>query len=136
MNNQTNSLDTYIQSGNYVKLKYANLCLIETNEHDLVRCIVNLLDDYYEELEDYFMDVTLSDEEVRIYRYNPKRLAYDIYGSTDFYSFILYINKMSSIKEFNLDDPHIKLIHVDSFMPLISYILRNEENLMKRLNSK
>lgn len=120
-------LDTFIRLGGNVNLKYSKLCYKRLTDSDQIRCMHNVLDDYMDVLEDYFIDVVLNPEEVKKYRYNPKRMAYDLYGSTDLFSFILYINRLSSVKEFNLDNPNIKLMHVDNLSKFLSNIISTED---------
>ena len=122
-----NKLDTMIKLGANVSLKYSKLCYKRLTDNDQIRCMYNVLDDYMDILDTYLIDVALSPEEVKKYKYNPKRMAYDLYGSTDLYSFILYINKYSSIREFTLSDPNIKLIHVDNLTSILSTIYSKEQ---------
>ena len=120
-------LDNMIKLGSSVSLKYSKLCYKRLTDNDQIRCMYNVLDDYIDILDSYLIDVALSPEEVKKYKYNPKRMAYDLYGSTDLYSFILYINKYASIREFTLNDPNIKLIHVDNLTAILSSILSIEQ---------
>lgn len=46
------------------------------------------------------MDVELTEAEVLKYRYNPKLLSYDVYGTPDLGYSILLINDMEHISEF------------------------------------
>jgi hypothetical protein len=57
--------------------------------------------DYIDELRnDYCVNVELSDDELARYKYRPKLLAYDIYGSQEIYFLILILNDICSTKEF------------------------------------
>ena len=62
----------------------------------------NLILKYMPELKSLKVKVTLTDEEYAKYRYNPKRLSYDIYGTTELWFMILELNELRSISEFNL----------------------------------
>ena len=53
------------------------------------------------ELKDIKVKITLSNEEYSKYRYNPKVLSYDIYGTTELWFLILEANELHSINEFN-----------------------------------
>ena len=46
------------------------------------------------------MDVEMTAEEVIKYRYNPKLLSYDVYGTPDLGYSILLLNNMEHISEF------------------------------------
>ena len=121
-------LENFIKLGGNVTLKYSKLCYRRLTDYDQIKCMHNVLDDYMDVLEEYFIDVTLTSDEVKKYRYNPKRMAYDLYGSTDLYSFILYMNRFASVKEFSLDNPNIKLMHVDNLSRFLSNIISIEKD--------
>lgn len=56
---------------------------------------------YLEELEANKETVVLSTEEYHKYRYNPKLLSYDIYGTTELWFLILAANEMYTITDFD-----------------------------------
>ena len=62
----------------------------------------NISDKYASELEENKRTITLSTKEYYKYRYNPKLLSYDIYGTTELWFFILMANELYSITEFDL----------------------------------
>lgn len=132
---KSKTLSEFISRGSRVPLKYSKFCFQDISQN-LTRCIYNVLDDYFEELEDYFIKVTFSKEERVKYSRNPKALAYDVYGSTDLYSFILYINKMASVKEFTLEDNTCYLIHKDNFTQILGEILNAETKNLNLYNVK
>lgn len=43
----------------------------------------------------------MSDEEFRKYKYAPKRLSFDLYGTTEYWSALLELNNCLSISDFN-----------------------------------
>lgn len=45
---------------------------------------------------------TFTDLEYRKYRFNPKRLSYDLYGTTELWSVILGLNELISTVQFDL----------------------------------
>lgn len=59
-------------------------------------------DKYATELEEHKRIVTLNTKEYYKYRYNPKLLSYDVYGTTELWFFILMANELYSITEFDL----------------------------------
>lgn len=61
-----------------------------------------LLSKYRNELYEYEMTYTFTDEEYNKYAYNPKRLSYDLYGTTEFWDLILRLNELYSTSEFDL----------------------------------
>ena len=57
---------------------------------------------YTSELEENKRIITFNTKEYYKYRYNPKLLSYDIYGTTELWFFILMANELYSITEFDL----------------------------------
>lgn len=125
------TLDSFIEQGKEMPLTYSKLCLTEVDNRGTIRIVYNLLDDYVEELESYLIEVTLTDEEVIKYKYKPKVLAFDAYGRTDYYSFILYFNKLSSVKEFTLESKKIKMMKAGDLSKVLSSILSSEMKTIK-----
>lgn len=62
----------------------------------------NLVIKYFPELKELKMKITLSNEEYTKYRYNPKLLSHDIYGTTELWFLIMEANELHSITQFNL----------------------------------
>lgn len=133
---KTTSLDSFINAGEKITFKYANFCFRDEMSNGTVACIHNVLDDYADEIDQFVEEVELNMNEIHKYRYNPKRLAYDVYKSTDMYSFVLYINGMSNVKEFNLSSGKVKLIHKDTFPKILSEILSAENKSLDIYNYK
>ena len=44
---------------------------------------------------------TLTESEYRMYRFNPKKLSFDLYGTTELWSLILDINELKSATDFD-----------------------------------
>ena len=59
-------------------------------------------DKYASELEENKRIITFNTKEYYKYRYNPKLLSYDVYGTTELWFFILMANELYSITEFDL----------------------------------
>ena len=66
------TLDSFIEQGKEMPLTYSKLCLTEVDDKGVIRIVYNLLDDYSEDLEEYLVEVNLTDEEVIKYKYKPK----------------------------------------------------------------
>lgn len=73
-----------------------------TNSKDIVIFNFNsLVTKYIEEIKkNYIQTVELSDEEQAKYRFNPKGLSYDLYGTTELWSSLLLINNIISQVDF------------------------------------
>lgn len=70
--------------------------------HKVVLNDQSIIDKYIEELNENKQIVEFNTEEYYKYRYNPKLLSYDVYGTTELWFFILMANELFSISEFNL----------------------------------
>ncbi len=61
----------------------------------------NLTVKYLPELRQIKIKISLSNEEYAKYKYNPKVLSYDVYGTTELWFLILEANELHSVSEFN-----------------------------------
>ena len=71
-------------------------------KHKIVVNGDNIADKYSAELEENKKIVEFTTKEYYKYRYNPKLLSYDVYGTTELWFFILMANELYSISDFNL----------------------------------
>lgn len=130
------TLQEFLSAGEKVNIKYGTFCLYGKSDiKNLIKPIYNILDDYIEELEDYVTEVIVEDDNVDKYRYNPKRLAYDLYQSTDLYFIILYLNNLNGVKEFTLNSKKIKIIKPNAIDQVLSLIYDNEYRNIKTFNT-
>lgn len=130
------TLEDFISAGSEIEEKYSLFNLYNKSSVDgLIKPIYNILQDYKKEIMDYALEVKLSDAEIDKYMYNPKRLAYDYYNRTDLYFFVLFINDMSSVKEFTLESGRIKLLKYTDLIRILSDIIASEGKLIKSYNN-
>ena len=61
----------------------------------------NLTIKYMPELKSMRVKVTMTEEEYQKYKYNPKFLSYDIYGTTELWFMILEANELHSAIQFD-----------------------------------
>lgn len=61
----------------------------------------DILDKYDTILKDYLVPIRLTEKERFEYKYNPKKLALKLYGSTEYWYLIIKANQMHSIAEFD-----------------------------------
>lgn len=81
------------------------------NNRKMIVNFNNLIIKYMPELKEIKVKVTLSNEEYAKYKYNPKVLSYDIYGTTELWFLILEANELHSITQF--DSKTIYLFRTD-----------------------
>ena len=79
---------------------YLQQVLTSNNSKMLVN-FDNLVIKYMPELKSLKKKVSLSKSEFAKYRYNPKLLSYDIYGTTELWFLILEANELHSATQFN-----------------------------------
>lgn len=61
----------------------------------------NLIIKYMPELKEMKVKVSLSNEEYSRYKFNPKLLSFDIYGTTELWFLILEANELHTISQFD-----------------------------------
>lgn len=126
----TTSIDSFMNED--VEFDYSTLSLYTKSDIDgLRKPLLNLLHDYTEEIEPYIKEATLTTDEVVKYRYNPKKMSFDYYKTPNLYFFILYLNNMSSIKEFTLDNKKVKLMPYKTMLHILSYIQEGESRCLR-----
>ena len=128
----TSTLESFI---NYKNLDnnvyYKDLSIFEKSiDGKSVLLTYNILNDYRKEIFDFVIPITLTDEEFQKYQYQPKKLAYDLYGSTEYYYMILFINSMTNIKEFNRR--RINLMRAKDMSNVLSAIYSSESEYIER----
>lgn len=107
------------------------------------KMIVNgssVLDRYRNELSQYKTKLKLTSEEYRKYQYNPKVLSYDIYGTTEFWFLILHANELTSVSQFDMEQPYVYTGVIANVITSAlnlekDYIDYNEELKEKKLQS-
>lgn len=72
-----------------------------TMDHKIIVSESSIIDKYKEELEDSKRKVELTTSEYHKYRYNPKLLSFDVYGTTELWFLILMANELYAITEFD-----------------------------------
>ena len=128
----TSTLESFI---NYKNLDnnvyYKDLSIFEKSiDGKSVLLTYNILNDYRKEIFDFVIPITLTNEEFQKYQYQPKKLAYDLYGSTEYYYMILFINSMTNIKEFNRR--RINLMRAKDMSNVLSAIYSSESEYIER----
>lgn len=73
-------------------------------------------------------NIELTDDQLRKYKYNPYALSYDLYGTTNLYHLILFLNNCS---EFEFRHKRIKLLAAKYVKSVLQPILDHEQNHLK-----
>jgi hypothetical protein len=79
----------------------------------LILNYTNVVDKYFDFLQKIIVEYTMTDKEFLQYKYQPKRMSQDMYGTTELWAAILRINGMVSLTQFNKQT--VKLFTQDIF---------------------
>ena len=81
--------------------------VLGSGENKLIVNYDTILTKYMYELKDLKERYELSNEDYIRYRFNPKLLSYDLYGTTELWALLLDINEISSVTEFDLQSVYV-----------------------------
>lgn len=105
----TTYIEDLVYDGKDAEISYRHLhtnALITTNitsEYAINVPYLSLTNKYKDFLSAIVVNVTLTPEEVTRYRYKPKMLSYDLYGTTELWSSLLEINNVVSTIDFSFE---------------------------------
>lgn len=129
----TYTLDQFIACQSDETFCYNNLSFIDQIDN-IKYNTYNVASDYIDELiSEYCVNVQLSDDELSRYKYRPKLLAYDIYGSQELYYLILIVNDMCSVKDFV--KKRIYLPTKNNMSTITSAIMNSNKSDIEKYNS-
>ena len=122
---KTYTIEEFIAEGSSTEISYDKLSIFE-NVDGLYLVTHNVLDDYKKEIYQCCRTIVLSTSEMNKYRYKPKLLAYDIYGSVQLDFIILLLNDMIDPKDF--DRKKLKLPYASSLSIFLNTLYSKESN--------
>ena len=113
-------------------VSYTKLSYIEKvdNVHYPIKMV---LEDYMYEFISSAKTCVMTTEEYLKYKYNPKRLASDVYGSTELYYVILLMNNMCNIRDFDLST--VKLLSKEDMTSFMSKVYSAEKSDIDTYNN-
>jgi hypothetical protein len=123
-----NNLVDYIYHGRNSEFSLSKTSIIE-NISDMKYPVDNILNKYMSILKNYFINVTLTDEEMTKYSYQPKKLSLDLYGTIELWFLLIRINNLTSISEFN--KKKIKIFHPD-YLDILNKIMIKEKDYLDK----
>lgn len=127
----THTLGEFIASSGLTTISYDKLSFKENRDGTFIP-VINVLRTYLYEVKQQSVSIELDDIEYEKYKYNPKRLAYDIYGNTELFFIILIINGICNIKEFN--KRKILMLKKDDINDILSRIYSSEKEYIEKYN--
>ena len=129
----TYTLDSFIQMKVADDMTYYNFSILEVNGN-VQHLDQNIVEDYIPELTDMSVEIELTDDEYRKYKYAPDLLAYDVYGSVQLDFILLLVNDMIDPKEF--DRKKIKLPYASKLSRFLNSVYSGEYNYISMNRSE
>lgn len=134
----TKDINDFVNLGSADDKTYYNFSILSTiadgYNSNFVYSENNIIYDYLDELKNNCIEVYLDDNDYIKYRYNPKLLAYDIYGSSELFFIILALNGMCNIKDFN--KRKIKMLHKSVLNTYLESIYNAESSYIQKNRAK
>ena len=127
---ETYTVEDFIELGKDIDdIQYSKFAILSKAASDATNPLIyaehNVIYDYEEEFKKLSLNISMTDSEFNKYKYKPKLLAYDLYGSTELYFTILFTNGIYDIKDF--DRKNIKLIKKRDMILLLEAIYNAEQ---------
>lgn len=129
----TYTLEEFIKAGRSVTISYDALSFKEVLSNGTEISILNVVNDYLDDIRQYQVTVLLDDKQYEKYRFKPKLLCHDVYGNPELYYIILLMNYTADVKEF--DFKKIKMLNTTAMNTLMSYIYNAEKSQIDRYNT-
>lgn len=81
----------------------------------------SIVAEYLPILKSSAVELPLTDNEIILYRFKPKKLSYDLYGTTELWSSLLELNDVYSIIDFDFET--VKVFDPKEFVKLLNEVL-------------
>lgn len=127
------TMEQFISLGRKVSLTYDRYSFKELLSNGIEISILNVVNDYMREIKENSLLVKFSENEYRKYRFKPKILSYDVYGTQDLYYVILLANGIIDEKEFDFTE--LLMPTTDTMNTYMSAIYNAEYRYIKEYNS-
>ena len=131
--NPKSTIQDIISTGKELKICNRELSLksVMTNSANekYVVNITNIFEKYYEILLDNTVIVVLTDEEYLKYRFKPKVLSYDLYGTKELHYMLLRLNYVYSV--INFDFKELRVFNTNILNLLNEIMILENENYIE-----
>lgn len=137
------TINELISLGKQLKISSETMSIkeivINTHDEKFIVNFTSIIDRYYDILLDHTSIVKLNDEEYLRYRYKPKLLSEELYGTQELHSLLLRLNHITSVIQFDFTELRvfntniIKLINEIMILEDENYIT-NEMEIIKEIN--
>lgn len=133
------TIDQFIQTEQNKSVKYPNYYYQKVISEDDLHVIMNyqsIMDRYVQYIRDYITEIELSQEEMRKYRYNPKRLSFNLYGTTSYWWSIIFANQIHSLTEFDFSRDNIIKVFTREGISAFSTVLSVDKTFISENQSE
>ena len=131
---QSYTMEQFIALGKATSISYDKYSYKDLLSNGTEISVLNVVSDYIREFKDVALTVKLSTDEYRKYRYKPKLLCRDVYGSGEFYWVIMLLNGIIDVKEFNMES--LLMVSKDNMNSLMSAIYNAEFSYIDNYNGE
>lgn len=133
------TIDQFIQTEQNKSVKYPNYYYQKIISEDDLHVIMNyqsIMDRYVQYIRDYITEIELSQEEMRKYRYNPKRLSFNLYGTTSYWWSIIFANQIHSLTEFDFSRDNVIKVFTREGISAFSTVLSVDKTFISENQSE
>ena len=133
------TIDQFIQTEQNKSVKYPNYYYQTVISEDDLHVIMNyqsIMDRYVQYIRDYITEIELSQEEMRKYRYNPKRLSFNLYGTTSYWWSIIFANQIHSLTEFDFSRDNVIKVFTREGISAFSTVLSVDKTFISENQSE
>lgn len=133
------TIDQFIQTEQNKSVKYPNYYYQKVISEDDLHVIMNyqsIMDRYVQYIRDYITEIELSQEEMRKYRYNPKRLSFNLYGTTSYGWSIIFANQIHSLTEFDFSRDNVIKVFTREGISAFSTVLSVDKTFISENQSE
>ena len=125
----TYTIDDFISYGKSLSVSYYYGSIMEILSNDIYIVAHNIFNDYKDEILEESVIITFNSKEYNRYMFEPRLLAYDIYGYTDLFFIIMLLNDVNNVKDFNFKS--VTLLH-PSKINLLGKIINAEKSYISK----
>lgn len=126
---KTYTVEDLVKLGPIDDVTYTKFSLL-TNLSNIQIPSQNIIFDYMDEMEKLAVNVYLTEAEYQKYKYKPKLLSYDIYGTTEAYFVIMALNNIIDVRDFTMKK--LKMLKRDALDFVLGSIYTANENLINQ----
>ena len=129
-----------IREGKKLNISEDTMAFKEVIDKEIAVVYNNVITRYIDILKPYITTIELSDDQLFKYKYKPNLFCYEIYGTPELASSLLYINNMPSLTNFNKNKINVFTNNImdiikelKSLSPFICIMFYNLHNHLHRI---